>query len=161
LSTKKTPTILTTVQNVPIAVRLPEALRRSEEMANIFEGEDPYPGADGIVRRSLSQLGMEHTAIRKLSSVLQSLKIRHLSPFWMNGDKVRNGFTAHFYLTDYKVAIFTQSVKDSKRAAMFREACEKWSIRPMLVLRGDIDRMSVENLSRDLSDAVGIKVKRK
>lgn len=126
-------------------------------MANLFERGDPWPGAAGCVRRSLSQLELEHTSLEILRLAAKKLKVKILSPFWANPEKGHPGIVAHMAFPDKKIVIMTQHVRDMKRQAQFRAAWEGRGWAPYIILRGAIEQAPPDKLASDLAEILGIK----
>lgn len=124
-------------------------------MGNIFQEKDPYPGATGAIRRSLSQLELQHPSLKKIIDAAKEIKVKYESPAWVNPDGEHSGAVAHISFPAHKTVVLTQHVRDNKRIAMFREGWEGRGWRSVAVLRGDIERISPANLARDLSEVLG------
>lgn len=124
-------------------------------MGNIFRDRDNFPGAEGMVRRSLSQLELGHPSLKRLVDAANSIGVKYESPVWFNPDSQRGSAIAHIGFPKQKVAILTQHVRDSRRCQLFREAWEARGWRSAVVLRGDIDKSQPEKLAKDLSEVLG------
>lgn len=126
-------------------------------MVNIFEDKDPYPGASGPVRRSLSQLELTHPSLRRIIDAANSLGVKFESPAWVNPDVEHGAAVAHISFPKHKTAVLTQHVRDNKRIALFREAWEARGWKSVCVLRGDIERTSAAKLADDLAEILRVK----
>lgn len=126
-------------------------------MRNSFEVRDPWVGACEPVRRSLTNIQVEHPSLLKLIRVVQSLKLRYKSPFWRNPEDGKPWATAHLLLEDYKTVIFTHHVRAIGRENNFRARWESHGYTVLTILRSVVQTLSDERLAADLSERLGLK----
>ena len=126
-------------------------------MANIFEGEDKYPGVTGYLRRSISNAHLDEPHIEKLKQAVRLLRLEPESPSYKQANPKKNtpDVWCHVGIPERKVAIF---VADNKKVIRITGIRENWKMHGwscLLITKENAEGLSLESIKCALETEIG------
>jgi len=114
----------------------------------LFEVADRFPGADEYTRRSLAQIDRGNPSTLKVVEACQRLRLKAQAPFW------KTGAWAHIGIANLRVCIMVRGQYSTAFADEHRAKWAKHGFKALIVTEGKLERMGVEDVAAELSEAL-------